>query len=68
MAHYIPDHKLKKAKELISNLDDSTENELIKYYIQKDKETIEKQRKQLNEYQDWFKKLNNFLPNTIIYK
>lgn len=68
MAHYIPDHKLKKAKELISNLDDSTENELIKYYIQKDKETIEKQRKQLNEYQDWFKKLNNFLPNTTIYK
>ena len=39
------------------------ENELIKYYIQKDKEWIKKQSEQLKEYRDWFDKLDRFLPN-----
>jgi len=63
MAIYRPDYKLKKAKKLIDNLDDSKENELIKYYIKKDKELIEKQNEQLKEYRDWFNKLDRFLPN-----
>lgn len=63
MAIYRPDYKLQEAKKLIDSLDDSKENELIKYYIQKDKEWIEKQNKQLKEYRDWFYKLDRFLPN-----
>lgn len=63
MALYIPDYKLQEAKNLIDSLDDSKENELIKYYIQKDKELIEKQNEQLKEYRDWFNKLDRFLPN-----
>ena len=35
MALYRSDHKLKEAKDLIDSLDDSEENELIKYYVQK---------------------------------
>jgi len=63
MAIYIPDYKLQEAKKLIDSLDDSKENGLIKYYIQKDKEWIEKQNEQLKEYRDWFEKLDRFLPN-----
>ena len=63
MALYRPDYKLQEAKKLIDSLDDSKENELIKYYIQKDKEWIEKQNEQLKEYRDWFEKLDRFLPN-----
>lgn len=63
MALYRPDYKLQEAKKLIDSLDDSKENELIKYYIQKDKEWIEKQSEQLKEYRDWFDKLDRFLPN-----
>jgi FAD/FMN-containing dehydrogenase len=63
MALYRPDYKLQEAKKLIDSLDGSKENELIKYYIKKDKERIEKQSEQLKEYRDWFDKLNRFLPN-----
>jgi len=63
MALYRPDYKLQEAKNLIDSLDNSKENELIKYYIQKDKERIEKQNEQLKEYRDWFNKLDQFLPN-----
>ena len=65
MALYRPDYKLQEAKNLIDNLDDSKENKLIKYYIQKDKEWIKKQDEQLKEYRDWFNKLDRFLPNKI---
>ena len=34
MALYRPDYKLQKAKELIDSLDNSEDNELIKYYIE----------------------------------
>ena len=63
MALYRPDYKLQEAKKLIDSLDDSKENELIKYYIQKDKEWIEKQNELLKEYRDFFDKLDRFLPN-----
>ena len=63
MAFYEPDYKLKEARALIDSLDDSKESELIKYYIQKKEEWIEKQDKELKEYRDWFNKLDNFLPN-----
>jgi len=63
MALYRPDYRLQEAKKLIDNLNDSKENGLIKYYIQKDKEWIEKQNEQLKEYRDWFEKLERFLPN-----
>lgn len=63
MAFYRPDFKLEEAKKLLESLDNSEENELIKYYIQVQKSTIEEQNKKLAEYYNWFKKLDEFLPN-----
>ena len=63
MALYRPDYKLQKAKKLIDSLDNSEENELIKYYIQKKDEWIEEQNKRLKEYQDVFDKMGKFLPS-----
>ena len=63
MTLYRPDYKLEKAKNLIDNLDNSEENELIKYYIQKKDDYIEKQNKRLKEYQEVFDKMGKFLPN-----
>lgn len=69
MAFYRPDYKLQKAKKLIDSLDNSEENELIKYYIQKKDEWIEEQNKRLKEYQDVFDKMGKFLPsgNPTVY-
>jgi len=66
MARYRPDFKLQEAKEVIDNLDDSEDNELIKYYIKKQEERIEKKDDKLREYRDWFDKLDRFLPNKNI--
>jgi hypothetical protein len=63
MALYRPDYKLQEAKKLIDSLDDSKENELIKYYIQKKQDWIDEQDKKLQEYRDFFDKLDRFLPN-----
>lgn len=63
MAFYTPDYKLQEAKKLIESLDDSKENELIKYYIQNKQDQIDEQRKKLKEYRDFFDKLDRFLPN-----
>lgn len=63
MARYRPDYKLQEAKKLIDSLDDSKENELIKYYIQKKQDWIDEQDKKLKEYRDFFDKLDRFLPN-----
>ena len=63
MALYRPDYKLQEAKKLIDSLDDSKENELIKYYIQKKQDWIDEQDKKLKEYRDFFDKLDRFLPN-----
>tara|TARA_R100001086_G_C11837889_1_gene258331 strand:+ start:239 stop:448 length:210 start_codon:yes stop_codon:yes gene_type:complete len=63
MALYIPDYKLQEAKKLIDSLDDSKENELIKYYIQKKEDWIKEQDERLKEYIDFFDKIDRFLPN-----
>ena len=63
MALYRPDYKLQKAKKLIDSLDDSEENKLIRYYIQKKQDWIDEQDKKLKEYRDFFDKLDRFLPN-----
>jgi hypothetical protein len=63
MAFYRPDYKLQEAKKLIDSLDDSKENELIKYYIKKKQDWIDEQDKKLKEYRDFFDKLDRFLPN-----
>jgi len=63
MALYRPDYKLEKAKKLIDSLDNSEDNELIKYYIQKKDEWIEEQNKRIKEYQEVFDKMSRFLPN-----
>jgi len=63
MALYRPDYKLQEAKKLIESLDDSKDNELIKYYIQKKQDWIDEQDKMLKEYRDFFDKLDRFLPN-----
>lgn len=62
MAVYRPDRKLQKAKRLIDNLDDSRENELIKYYIQEKQKLIDRQSERLKEYGEFFRTLNRFLP------
>ena len=66
MTLYRPDYKMQEAKELIDNLDDSKDNELIKYYVKKKEELIKKKVDKLREYQDWFDKLDLFLPNKNI--
>jgi len=63
MAIYKPDYKFKKAKELINSLDDTEENELIKYYIKKKQDRIDELNNRLNEHNDFFEKLDRFLPN-----
>lgn len=64
MALYTPDYKLIKAKKLIDGLDNSEDNELIKYYIKKKDEWIEEQNKRLKEYQEVFDKMSKFLPGS----
>jgi len=66
MALYKPDYEYKAAKKLIDRLDDTVENRLIKYYISKKEDHIEKQYKQLEEYKQFFNQLNKFLPKTNI--
>lgn len=63
MALYRPDYKLQKAKKLLDSLDNSEDNELIKYYIQKKDEWIEEQNKRIKEYQEVFNKMSKFLPS-----
>ena len=63
MAFIKPDYKLKEAKKLIDNLDDSEENELIKYYILKQEKWIEEQNAKLKEYRAFFNMMDKFLPS-----
>ena len=59
---YKRDYKLEKAKKIIESLDDSEESDLIRYYIQKKDEWIEKQNNQIKEYQKVFDLMGKFLP------
>jgi hypothetical protein len=70
MAVLYPDYKLDKASKYIKTLDDSETSEMIKYFIQKKDEIIERQREQLKEYQDIFDKIGKFIPynNPTVYK
>ncbi len=70
MAFIRPDYKLKEAKKLIDDLDDSAENELIKYYILKQEKLIDAQAKRLKEYQEVFNQLGKFIPSgrPTVYK
>jgi Tfp pilus assembly protein PilO len=64
MALYRPDYKLIEAKKHINSLDLSVkENDLIHYYIKKNEERLENLRKENDEYREWFKRLDRFLPN-----
>lgn len=63
MAFIKPDYKLKEAKKLIDNLDDSEENNLIKYYISKQEKWIEEQNTRLKEYREFFDMMDKFLPS-----
>ena len=63
MTLYTPNYKLRDAKIIIEGLDDSEESELIKYYIEDLEKSIKDKNSRLDEYYDWFKKLNRFLPN-----
>jgi hypothetical protein len=70
MAFIKPDYKLKEAKKLIDNLDDSEENKLIKYYIGKQEKWIEDQNERLKEYREFFNMMDKFLPSRhpTVYK
>jgi len=59
MAHYIPDNKYIKGKELVENLP-GEEGELIRYYIsEKDKHT-QSLNKIIDEMQQVFKGISRF--------
>jgi hypothetical protein len=70
MAFIKPDYKLKKSEEVIKNLDNSEDNELIRYYILKQQKTIEEQNIKLKEYREFFNMFNKLTPNrsSTIYK
>ena len=63
MALFKPDFDLIEAKQIIDNMDSSREGRLIKYYIKKQQDLIDEQRKDIEEYVAFFNKLNRFLPN-----
>jgi flagellin-specific chaperone FliS len=65
MGIYKKDYKLKKAIKIIEGLDNSPDNELIKYYISKQKDRIATKNKELKEYSDFFKTLKKLLPKNI---
>ena len=63
MAIYRPDPTLIKAQKLIDKLGDSENDMLIKYYIEEKNQHIERQSTQIQEYANFFKTLDRFLPN-----
>jgi len=63
MALYRRDPMLVEAIKLVDNLDDSKDNMLIKYYIEHQKSRNGELQKRLEEYQDFFRTLDKFLPN-----
>ena len=68
MALFQPDYTMVKAQEYINSLDDDPKNVLIKYYIEKKQAELDELRKRIDEYRDWFNKLDRFLPNkNIVY-
>jgi len=61
---YTPDYKYKKAKDLTDSLDFGVEKyDLILYYINKKDERIKNLQSSINEYREWFKQMDRFLPN-----
>jgi hypothetical protein len=63
MASYEPDYDLIKAKEIIEKLNDKNEKDwLLKYYINHQNKEIEKLKKKIEDYQNFFKLLQSFLP------
>ena len=66
MALFQPDYTMIEAQKLIDKLDDDPNNILITYYIEKKQQRIDELEKQIDEYRDWFNKLDRFLPNKNI--
>lgn len=65
---YKPDHNLAKARKFIEEMPESEAKEHVDYLIKHLNDHIEKQSKKLNEYNDFFEKLNRFLPNrNVVY-
>lgn len=60
MAFYIPDYDYKKGKELAEKLT-GEEGELIKYYIKKKDEHIDKLNERIKEMSDVFKGIAKFV-------
>lgn len=61
--HNPVDYKLVEAKKEVDNLLDVGRDGLIKYYIEHLEKQREKDSEKIKEYQDFFEKLNKFLPN-----
>jgi len=55
--------RLNKATALIESLDDNEENNLIRYYISNQNSCIQEKDDKLREYDEFFRKLSQFLPN-----
>lgn len=66
MALYTRDNTMFEAKKCIDSLSDNAQNILIKYYIDKKQDETDELKKQLEEYREWFKTLDKFLPNKNI--
>lgn len=64
MALYTPDYKYEKAKKVIDKLGDTENEQLIKYFIEKQKERNEFLRKRITEYDEFFRTLKSFLPSS----
>jgi len=64
MAIYIPDHEYVEAKKVVNNLGNSKKDKAIRYYIEKHQTWHDKDKKKLEEFYQFFRKLSSFLPRS----
>lgn len=63
MAVYERDLKYEEAREVVEKLGKGKKEELIKYFIEKQEETIEKLSMLVEEYREVFEGIDKFLPS-----
>jgi len=63
MTLLVEDYTLNKAIELVKNMEEGEEKILIEYYIANLNGRIEANNAIIREYDDWFRKMNQFLPS-----
>jgi len=63
MAIYKPDYTLIEAKEVVDKLGDSRKDQMIKYYITNKESEIVQLKNIIDKYENFFKLMNELLPN-----